>query len=1237
MLKIRRYINKLSSTQKITCLILLLSFILVLSVGLPSFARFKNRNTLAGVSVWDGTVASSYRKGNGTIENPYVISDGKELAYFSMQLKENDYDNTYFALGSDIVLNAGVFDYDPEAGITYILDNNTYYIQDYTNKYFDNVNKEGNEIGTINVFDSLDGFKGNFDGKSFRIYGLYVSDNINEEVALFTDLKGSVHDLYVENAIVHGGITTAGIASVTNNSTITNILFDGDVIGRGTNLNKNVKVSLSAPLIHLDLIALTDYIDLTNDISFAGSEIISTSITGNYVINGSDDANTSIKIGNVPVTGGSFEVNLGNTILDEISVETITTEEEATLTFSNLQYNIVYNQAVTGGIIGISNDTIIRNTINKSSVYGNSVSGGIVGMTTSTLNISNSYNVGNIYSNNISGGIVGVIDKSKDGISITKSYNNALISGINIGGLAGVISNNTGTVLFDKVFNLLSDYNIGVVTSSLVSVTKAYYASGTSTIKDGTINGNFTLISEDNLKTKSFVNQNLSFNEFVSFTDLDSNNQNVWIYEKEALPILFIDDLNNPLANINVSVYSWNNFSHELNTIRLDSNITFNIEQADELRPVSSIYYYVSNSKEALTKSELDVIDDWKLYSNLVQIKEEGLYVIYAKVIDDDDDVTYLNTDLLVLNVSGSDVLMSLGESNWSDLRVNLDNVYLDRPSEVVVDASNDLFGIASIQYYVSEEILNETKLDEIEEERWQNYSKSISINENGKYILYIKVTDNTNYITYINSDYIVLDGYTATDLIIGRNPTSYIQDVAYITSKSSISSNFIYTSSNATQMENFTHNLITNILLPKGTKITLFDNVLEKVYEYEIKISDDIYNYNNSCDEIDLDCVKHATYPFSLFKEVGRGAETRSYAENNYYVEGSVSEDFSIVLDFSNTSLSTNYNNVNLHLELHDSNGKNVRPTLFNTIKTFNIYSLINQESAEATFGLTTDYNGDKIELSSDSFTNINITSELIYKKFNGYNVIDTTYEDMTIGLAIRLVDSNGNVVDRKHLKNLMFKIGADNYYPDEDNVVHINLNNGLNSSTKVLTIVTNKGNSNLKEGLYYFKISPYASIDGYYYDELGTASIEVPVNVSYEVPNIEYGFDVVMADASRIIDKINDEAKISFNILQNGGLSNPNIRISLYKKDDLTAYEQKYSLVDLANYVTNNLDLVDDKIYYVTTNPLEYKAPDYLYNNFELNLITNKFENNGYKFIFELYDDSRRIGTIEKYFIVK
>jgi hypothetical protein len=44
------------------------------------------------------------------------------------------------------------------------------------------------------------------------------------------------------------------------------------------------------------------------------------------------------------------------------------------------------------------------------------------------------------------------------------------------------------------------------------------------------------------------------------------------------------------------------------------------------------------------------------------------------------------------------------------------------------------------------------------------------------------------------------------------------------------------------------------------------------KVYEYQITTSEDIYNYNNSCDPEDLECIKVATYPFTLFKEVGAG-----------------------------------------------------------------------------------------------------------------------------------------------------------------------------------------------------------------------------------------------------------------------------------------------------------------------------------------------------------------------------
>ena len=85
------------------------------------------------------------------------------------------------------------------------------------------------------------------------------------------------------------------------------------------------------------------------------------------------------------------------------------------------------------------------------------------------------------------------------------------------------------------------------------------------------------------------------------------------------------------------------------------------------------------------------------------------------------------------------------------------------------------------------------------------------------------------------------------------------------------------------------------------------------------------------------------------------------------------------------------------------------------------------------------------------------------------------------------------------------------------------------------------------------------------------------------------------------------------------------------------MTAYDQNYSLVDLKGYITDELNKCSDKIYYVTTEPIFYDGTEETYNNFELNLITDNFENGGYKFIFTLYDGTTKIGTIEKYFIVK
>lgn len=1144
MLGVRKFICRLSKSQKITYLALVIIFAILVSVGIPTLARYKNRVSIVTASVWDGSIASNYKSGTGTEINPYIVSSGSELAYFYTQLSSHDYVDTYFVLSNDIVLNQGIFNYDSTDGIQYILNDQTYYLEEYSNKYYDNVDRLGTEIGTVHTFNSLAGFKGHFNGNSYRIYGLYISNENDEELALFTDLKGDIFDLYVENSLIYGGIITGGIASTTENATLSNVLFNGYVLGKNNLSVNNIDTVADAPVINIQTIETTDYINSTNDFPFIGSEIISTSITGNYIIDGATESETLIKINGVTVTGGSFDINLGTNIQDSIPVVTSTTNVgTVTLTLSDLTYNISYKYGISAGIVAKSSNTLINNTINKSHVYGYSASGGLVGVATNSININQSYNTGDINSEYVSGGLVSVIEKSEDNIIISKSYNTGDMTSLNIGGLIGIINNNSGSISINNVFNTsTTNYSIGTINNTTVNVTDSYYVNGTTAIYSGLTNGNFTSISLNDLKTKSYVVNNLLFSEFVSFDDLEINNQNVWVYEDDSLPILFHDDLNNPIANIHVGMYSWNNLSYELNQINFDSNITFGIVANDQLRPLKEVYYYISNSNEELTSQEVSEISSWNSYSDIVQISKEGSYVIYVKVVDYNDIISYMNTDLLVLS-----------------LYFPIENIYTNQVTE----------------YDLGDEIY-----------------------------------------------------YIENDLVVGRDSTSYVDVDPYITDNSITTIDISYFNSSASLLSSHTHNLISNILLPLNTKITLIDNITERVYEYKIPTSADIYNYDDSCDPLDLECVKIANYPFTLFKEVG--ATSKPYIESTYYDNGTVSENFTIVLDLSATNISTNYNDVSLHLDLRNSSGVVVRTTLPSTIKEFNIYYDVNSENTDASLNLATDYSGNPIQYNSESITNINITSTIDYKYSSSFRITDTTYENKEISLYIKLVDSIGTIVDKEYFKNVIFKVDNNTYYPSEDNIVRINLNSGIDDVTKVLTITTSEKDGNLVEGSYFFKISSYASYGGYRDAQLSTTELSIPVDVSDNNSNIQYSFNVEMDDSHRIINKTSPGVQILFDILQSGPLSNPNIKVSLYKKTELTAYNQGYSIVDLADYVSDTLNPYSSNIYYVSTNPGETTE-------FELNLITANFENNGYMFEFDLYDDTEKIGTIKKYFIVR
>ena len=128
------------------------------------------------------------------------------------------------------------------------------------------------------------------------------------------------------------------------------------------------------------------------------------------------------------------------------------------------------------------------------------------------------------------------------------------------------------------------------------------------------------------------------------------------------------------------------------------------------------------------------------------------------------------------------------------------------------------------------------------------------------------------------------------------------------------------------------------------------------------------------------------------------------------------------------------------------------------------------------------------------------------------------------------------------------------------------------------------------------------------------------------------------MLDEESRIISKAETNTTVHFDMLQRGAFYNPNIRISLYiKKDKTTAYNQEYTLVDLKDYVTNELESASDKVYYAAKFPLFYNGYKNSYNKLDLELINSKLENTGYKFVFELYEGNQKIGTIQKKIIAR
>lgn len=1134
----------LNKKQKIACLILIISFILLLFFGIPSLARYKNRISTS-INVWSGNIASSFSDGDGTQENPYIISNGEELAYLASQLKTTNYENTYFKLSNDIILNDGRFIYEED--IKYVIGDQTYYINE--DKYYKSKDYKQEMVGKINLFEPLNGFKGNFIGDYYTIYGLYINKT---NASLFTNLEGNIESLYIDNALILGTEKASVLADKAINSNINNILVDGIVINN--NVNK-VKEEISIIVEEQNIEEDTSIsIDIPNLSHLYNKTLIK--LKGKY------NGNVNLTINNNQFKEGQFEIELNNNEEEIIvNIEKLS-EEQVNVEFESVTLEVTHDHGIAAGIIGESISTTITNSINKADIYGKIISSGIIGQSNETT-IKNTYNNAIIKSEYISGGIIGEIIKSE--VIVDHVYNTGLLEGTNTGLISKIYDSN---ITLNNSFITTEDYLINELNNStLISNNNYYVEKGINSESD-----NSTKTNIESLKSKNFLS---NYQEFESTEDNPVDK--VWVFEDSSFPLLYIDDIINSPAQLYVNTSMWDTYSPNLETNKTTGNITFMIKNVKEIETVEK-YYYISNQKTGISKEELSNVE-WNPYTDVVQIDEEGFYTIYAKLIDDNGVTSYINSDLFILDNSEAIIDIKLNNYHYSELRN--DEVYINGTCLISISAEDTLSGISSIKYYLSDTYIE--NLEEITD--WTDYENEITINEIGEKILYVKVIDNCDFIAYASTPLIVNDGYTVELSPLGQTETTNFT----ITDTSSIVYNIKY--SNNKKLDIDTHNIISNIELPQQTKITLIDNLNYKVYEYIVD-----KNTNN--------CINKCIYPFQLFKEKGKITET-------YYEENSISnENYTIIIDFETTNIETSYNDILIYLE-GIKEEKVVRPTLENSKKYFNI-----QKDNKLKHNIETSFNGE-INYNSDSKTDIIINNNIT---LNG--VYDTNYYNKKIGLLIEFIDEEENLVNKKYLKNLIFKIGDKAYSPDNDGRIRINLDTNISNQVN-LTVTTYEGNQELEQGKYYLKISGFASYDGMYYEEKIEDYILIPVNVQKIITNRnDYTFDVSIDNP--MID-LNNRENIEFNILYDN-IENPNIKVSFYKKEKLTAYDQNYILVDLQNYTPDTLNKYIDNFYNINPNGI-----------FTLNLDTKKFDKTGYKFVFDLYDGNNKIGSISKYIIVR
>ena len=431
-------------------------------------------------------------------------------------------------------------------------------------------------------------------------------------------------------------------------------------------------------------------------------------------------------------------------------------------------------------------------------------------------------------------------------------------------------------------------------------------------------------------------------------------------------------------------------------------------------------------------------------------------------------------------------------------------------------------------------------------------------------------------------------------------------------------------------------HALVTDYVLPVGTQITMLDYSSQtgtpEYYYFTVEEEE----YNRALQQLATD--NEITYRLSNFIKMGSTSENNTYNDQDankiYYDEQRqrTMEEFIFIFDFKETNTTGNNLNHYIRFELRNEEDRalitvlGIRQNLmyFNLYESSNI--VLNQEVLP-----------DNNYIYPNTSRHIDYQTAITYDQTeNRESIINTNYESTSMGLNVTLFDQTGNQVSSSLLTGTSIEMDGAPYFADSEGVFRIKLSGKVSNLNKSLYFLTDE---NLPAGNYTMVFTLFASSDGLH-NSGGLQYVEKEIKVT--VVPADNAIKVTGQDRIKIIDgktKLNENGtnESFYRVTTTQSLTNPNLRVTLYKRNTDNKDNQTYTEINLDQVFIHSYN-IPSTYGLIAASPNELMVSNGVNSQTDVRMTYQEVLTSGtYRIVFRLYDQDQLIDEDFEYFIIK